>query len=70
MIELWHISNIYTVRNPARGFQSMKTAYATLRGFEIMRMFKKGQFNVWMYGNRNKVSFINQLFGVYNWDLS
>lgn len=52
--------------NPARGFQSMKTAYATIRGFEIMRMFKKGQFNVWMYGNRNEVSFINQLFGVYS----
>lgn len=41
----------------------MKTAYATIRGFEIMRMFKKGQFNVWMYGDRNEVSFINQIFG-------
>ncbi|WP_242604513.1 transposase [Legionella gresilensis] len=27
--------------NPTLGFQSMKTAYATLTGFEIMRMFKK-----------------------------
>ncbi|KTD68651.1 transposase [Legionella steelei] len=32
--------------NPVRGFQSMKTAYATIKGFEIMRMFKKGQFNI------------------------
>jgi transposase-like protein len=51
--------------NPVRGFQSMKTAYATIQGFEVMRMFKKGQFNIWMYGNRNEVSFINQLFQIY-----
>ena len=50
---------------PIRGFQSMKTAYATIKGFEVMRMFKKKQFNCWMYGNRNEVSFINQLFEVY-----
>ena len=28
----------------------MKTAYATIKGFEVMRMFKKGQFNFWLYG--------------------
>ena len=50
--------------NPVRGFQSMKTAYATIRGFEIMRMFKKGQFNIWMYGNRTEISFINEQFGI------
>ena len=37
--------------HPARGFQSMKTAYATIKGFEVMRMFKKGQFNIWMPTN-------------------
>ena len=47
------------------GFQSMQTAYATIKGFEVMRMFKKGQFNIWMYGNRNEVTFINQLFHLY-----
>ncbi len=26
----------------------MKTAYATIKGFEVMCMFKKGQFNIWM----------------------
>lgn len=36
--------------NPVRGFQSMKTAYATIKGFEVMRMFRKGQFNFWLYG--------------------
>jgi len=33
--------------NPVRGFQSMKTAYATIKGFEVMYMFKKGQFKCW-----------------------
>ncbi len=33
--------------NPVRGFKSMKTAYATIKGFEIMRMFKKGQMYAW-----------------------
>ncbi|WP_131784043.1 IS6 family transposase [Legionella gresilensis] len=52
--------------NPTLGFQSMKTAYATIKGFEIMRMFKKGQFKSWMYGARNEASFINQQFGIYS----
>jgi hypothetical protein len=30
------------------GFKSMKTAYATIKGFEVMRMFKKGQFAPWI----------------------
>lgn len=51
--------------NPVRGCQSMKTAYATIRGFEIMRMFKKGQFNIWIYGNRTEISFINEQFWIY-----
>jgi transposase-like protein len=35
---------------PTVGFKSMKTAYATIKGFEVMRMFKKGQFDIWKYG--------------------
>jgi len=35
---------------PTLGFKSMKTAYATIQGFELMHMFKKGQFSVWQYG--------------------
>ncbi len=33
--------------NPVRGFKSMKTAYTTIKGFEIMRMLKKVQMNTW-----------------------
>ncbi len=52
--------------NPVLGFHSIKTAYATIKSFEIMRVFRKGQFNKWMYGNQNEVSFINQLFHMYS----
>ncbi|WP_423202365.1 DDE-type integrase/transposase/recombinase [Legionella beliardensis] len=33
--------------NPVRGFQSMKTAYATIKDFEIILRFKKEQFYEW-----------------------
>ena len=35
---------------PTLGFKSMKTACATIKGFEAMRMFKKGRFDLWKYG--------------------
>ncbi len=35
---------------PTLVFKTMKTAYATIKGFEVMRMFKKGQFDLWKYG--------------------
>ena len=38
------------VIKPTLGFKSMKAAYSTIKGFEIMRMFKKGQFELWKYG--------------------
>ncbi len=52
--------------NPIRGFQTMKTAFATIKGSEVMLMFRKRQFDKWMVGKRNEVSFINQLFYVYS----
>ncbi len=50
--------------NPVRGFQSLKTAFATIRGFEVMRMFRKGQFNMWLYGRGPlaEVRLIEELF--------
>ena len=36
---------------PTLGFKSLKTAYATIKGFELFRMFKKGRFELWKYGN-------------------
>lgn len=34
---------------PVRGFKSLKTAYATIKGFEVMRALKKGRRS---FGNR------------------
>jgi IS6 family transposase len=51
---------------PMLGFKSMKSANATITGYEFMRMFKKGQFNSWMMGSAdNEVKFINKLFGIH-----
>ena len=49
------------------GFKSMKTAYATIKGFEVMRMFRKGQFRLWIeaVGGGTEASFVNRLFGAY-----
>ena len=48
---------------PTLGFQSMKTAYATIKGFEVMRMFKKGQFTWWIDAicGGTEARFINRL---------
>ena len=52
---------------PTLGFKSMNTAYATLKGFEVMRMFKKGQFNAWMVEKnvRGEIRLIHKNFGIY-----
>jgi hypothetical protein len=51
------------------GFQSMKTAYATIKGFEVMRMFRKGQFAPWIDAicGGTEARFIHRLFGLYAW---
>jgi transposase-like protein len=54
--------------NPVRGFKSMKTAYATIKGFELMRMFKKGQLDIWKLGQglTGEIWLIERQFGVYS----
>lgn len=34
---------------PTLGGGSMQSAHTPLKGFEIMRLFKKGQFNSWLH---------------------
>ena len=47
-------------------FKSMKSANATITGYEVMRMFKKGQFDFWMNTQAvNEPQFIHELFEVY-----
>ncbi len=52
---------------PMLGFKTMKSAYATLKGFEMMRMFRKGQFARWYpdQGVMGEVRPINRQFGIY-----
>lgn len=54
--------------HPARGFKSMKTAYATIKGFEVMRMFRKGQMKSWQQlpGTKGEMWLVEKLFGIHN----
>jgi hypothetical protein len=50
---------------PTLGFKSMRSARATIAGFELMP-FRKGQFRFWIeaVGGGTEVRFINRLFGL------
>ena len=52
---------------PVRGFKSMKTAYATIKGFEVMHALRKGQAALFQYGRgiMGEVRLIERNFGVY-----
>ncbi len=54
--------------NPMRGFKSMKTACATLKGFELIRMFKKGRPDIWKYGQglTGEIRLIERQSGIYS----
>jgi len=52
---------------PTLGFQSMKTDHATLKGFEVMNMFRKDQFSAWtrLPDVAGEIRLINRIFDVY-----
>jgi transposase, IS6 family len=52
------------VIRPTRGFQTMKTAAATLTGFEIMRMIRRGHCILRQAGPIGEIRLVNQLFGL------
>ncbi len=49
---------------PARGFQRMKTASTTLKGFEIMRMVRRGHCMLRHAGVLDVIRMVNNLFGL------
>ena len=51
---------------PVRGFKSRKTAHNAIRGFEVMRMFRKGQFRsmVDSLAGGSEARYIGRLFQV------
>ncbi|ELL3125480.1 TPA: IS6-like element IS6100 family transposase, partial [Escherichia coli] len=50
---------------PVRGFKSIPTAYATIKGFEVMRALRKGQARPWCLqpGIRGEVRLVERAFG-------
>ena len=52
------------VIRPTRGFQTMKTAAATLKGFEIMRMIRRGHCIGREGRATGEIRLVNQLFGL------
>jgi transposase, IS6 family len=52
------------VIRPTRGFQTMKTATATIKGFEIMRMIRRGHCLTCKQGVHHEIRFVNRLFQV------
>lgn len=51
---------------PVRGFKSMKTAYATIKGFEVMRALRKGQASAFNLTNdiRSEARLVERAFGL------
>ena len=48
--------------HPTRGFKTLPTASATIKGFEVMRMIRKGQCLMLEPGTTGEVRFVNRLF--------
>ena len=49
---------------PTRGFQRMKTASVTLKGFEVMRMIRRGHCVPPQPDATGEIRLVNQLFGL------
>src|SRR3546814_4800307 len=51
---------------PVRGFKSIPTAYATIKGFEVMRALRKGQARPWCLqpGIRGELRLVERAFGI------
>jgi transposase-like protein len=52
------------VIRPTRGFQTMNTAAATVKGFEIMRMIRRGHYIQRVRRATGEIRLVNQLFGL------
>jgi len=54
------------VIRPVRGFKTVKTAYATINGFEMMRAFRKGQAATFdlTHENRGEARVVERAFSL------
>jgi IS6 family transposase len=51
---------------PVRGFKTLKTAYATIMGFEVMRALRKGQAAIFSFTQdiRGEARIVERAFGI------
>jgi transposase-like protein len=63
IIEANH-GGIKRVIRPTRGFQTMRTAYATIKGFEVMRIIRCRQCVLCKPKITGEIQFINKLFDI------
>jgi transposase, IS6 family len=63
IIEADH-GGIKRVIRPTRGFQTMRTAYATIKGFEVMRMIRRRHCVLCKPKIAGEIQFINKLFDI------
>jgi transposase-like protein len=63
IIEADHGAHKHVIR-PTRGFQRMKTASATIKGFEVMRMIRRGHCIQRERRALSEFRLVNQLFGL------
>lgn len=53
------------VIRPTRGFQTMRTAAATIKGFEVMRMIRRGHCLTCKPQVKDEIRLVNKLFDVF-----
>jgi len=63
IIEADH-GGIKRLTRPTRGFQTIKTAYAPIKGFEIMRMIRRRHCILCEPKVAGEIRFINKLFEI------
>lgn len=63
IIEADH-GGIKRVLRPTRDFQTMKTAYVRIKGFEVMRMIRRRQCILCQPRVAGEIQFVNNLFGL------
>ena len=51
---------------PVRGFKTLKSAYATIKGFEVMRALRKGQAGIFNFSNDvlGEARIVERAFGI------
>ena len=62
-IESDHAS-LKRIIDPSQGFQSLRTAKATLKGVEVHRMIKRGHYHGSIKGITGEIDFTKGLFGI------